>query len=290
MISAAGRTGSPRNRFRRFSDRLLTLLFPHKCFLCGAVLADSGWLCGGCGKKLPYTREGLCYRCGKRRGECICVSGDGGGSPLRITAPLYYSDGVEHGIHRYKYDGRSYYAEFLARLMAKKVSEQYLDAGIKFDFITYVPLSGKKRRQRGFSQTELLARGMSQYLGVPVSGAAIYHTGLGGTQMALGSREKREENAKISFAVHKGVRLDGKTVLLVDDVQTTGATLRACSVLLTARGAKRVYCVTAATTVSRGSQGRAGEQDTMGAKRGPRERRGNKPARAPACKKAPGGL
>lgn len=142
-------------------ERALTLLFPHKCFLCGRVLAGEGWLCRGV--RSARDGGGGLPGCGKRLDRCVCeASGpvcDG------VSAALWYEGGVRRGIHRYKYSGRSYYAPFLAALMAKRVRGDFGDGA--FDLVTWVPLHRKKLRRRGFCQTELLARELSRRLGAP---------------------------------------------------------------------------------------------------------------------------
>ena len=119
---------------------------------------------------------------------------------------------------------------------------------IPFDFVTYVPMHPKKRRQRGYCQTELLARALAKRLGLPVSDGFIVHTGLGGAQMEQKGFDAREANARQAFAACKGRHIDGGTVLLIDDVLTSGATVRRCAALLLERGAQSVYVVTAMTT------------------------------------------
>ena len=221
-------------------ERLVTLVFPHKCFLCERVLEGTGWLCKGC--ELPTAGGELCV-CGKRREECICDRL--AGAYVAAAAPLYYTEGVERGIHRFKYDGRSYYAHFLGELMAREVKERF--GGVAFDFVTYVPLTRRKERARGYSQTLLLAREVSAALGVPVRGGVLEHTGRGGAQARQKGLEARRQNAGKNFTARPGVDLSGKRVLLVDDVLTTGSTAGRCASLLRERGAE-VWVAVAATT------------------------------------------
>ncbi|MEM1485336.1 double zinc ribbon domain-containing protein [Oscillospiraceae bacterium PP1C4] len=225
-------------------ERILTLIFPYKCFCCGTVLAGTEYLCASCEKCLPETTGELCPRCGKKTADCMCAQLEGG--YLRATAPLYYLGGVPHGIHRFKYDGRRYYTGFLAALMAKQVEEEY--DGIEFDLITYVPMHPKKQRQRGFCQTQLLADKLAERLCLPVTGEILIHTGKGRAQMEQHGIEARVDNARISYTTRKAASLDGETVLLVDDVITTCSTAHRCAELLMKKGAGAVYVIAAATT------------------------------------------
>ena len=142
--------------------------------------------------------------------------------------------------------GRSYYAPFLAALMAKRVRGDFGDGA--FDLVTWVPLHRKKLRQRGFCQTELLARELSRRLSAPVVGGLLAHTGRGGAQARQEGAAAREHNAREAFSLCRGAALKGERVLLVDDVLTTGATARRCAELLKKAGAGEVFLAAAATT------------------------------------------
>ena len=226
-------------------ERLVSLLYPHKCFCCGALVPDSDYLCEDCAGRLPVVRD-ACPVCGKPGDACIC--GQLEGWLTRAAAPLCYREGVRHGIHRFKYDGRFYYAQFLARMMADCVRQQF--AGEAFDAVTYVPMHRRKRWQRGYCPAELLARPLAKQLGLPVYGRLLSHTGKGRTQMKLRHVGERRENAARSFAVQPGARrLEGKRLLLVDDVFTTGSTAECCARLLRGLGAEAVFVVTAATVL-----------------------------------------
>lgn len=225
-------------------SRVLTLLFPHKCFLCERVLAGEGWLCGEC--ELPETAGDACPGCGKRRDRCAC--GESGSVCGGVSAALWYEGGVRRGVHRYKYSGRSYYAPFLAALMAKRVRADFPD--MPFDLVTWVPLHRKKQRQRGFCQTELLAEELSRRLGVPARGGILAHIGRGGSQAQQEGLSARELNAREAFSLCRGAALSGERVLLVDDVLTTGATARRCAALLKKAGAGEIFLAVVASTPS----------------------------------------
>ncbi len=230
------------------SERLLSLVFPHRCFLCRSepVPADA-WLCGRCSSELPLTSGALCRRCGKAPEDCVCENGlpdfDG------AAVPLFYTDAVARGIGSFKYQGKRYYARFLAELMAQSVRETFGD--MQFSAITYVPLHPAKLRRRGYCQTRLLAKELSVLLGVPVESGFLRHTGKGGAQMEQKGMQARRENARLSFAVRKDTGLEGRTFLLVDDVLTTGATAGRCAGLMRRKGARAVCLAAAATTCYR---------------------------------------
>lgn len=210
-------------------ETLLRLLFPHKCFCCTALLPDSGYLCSACAEALPRIEPG----CFPKLPPFV-----------RVVAPLYYKDGVRQGIHRFKYDGRSYYAAFLAGLMAERLLN--IPDLPRFDLLTYVPPAPRKLRERGFCPAGMLARQLSEQLKVRLRDGLIGHTGNRVAQMTLSGHLEREENARRSFVGVRGVRLNGERILLVDDVLTTGSTARRCASLLMRAGAGEIWLVTAA--------------------------------------------
>lgn len=229
-----------------FFELLLTLVYPHKCFCCGKVLVGTGYLCAGCGQTLPLTGGVLCVHCGKHTDACMCERLAVPTDAVQCMAPLYYTDAIAHGIHRFKYEGRQYYADFLAELMEGEVRRNFTD-GMP-DAITYVPMHRKKERQRGFCPTRLLAKKLSTRLDLPVRDSLLLHTGQGCAQMELDSFEERMENARSVYRAVGRARLEGSSFLLVDDVLTTGCTAHRCAQLLLEQGAEQVYILVAATT------------------------------------------
>lgn len=227
-----------------FGEKLFSLLFPHKCFCCGQVLVGTSYLCAACENGLPLTDGLLCSRCGKMEEECACAECDGGYT--RASAPFFYTDGVPHGIHRFKYDGRRYYATFLAAQMAARAREDF--AGAMPTLITYVPMHPKKQRQRGFCQSEALAALIAVELQLPMRGDILLHTANKTAQMEQRGLANRQSNADKSYASRKAASLHGERILLVDDVLTTGSTARRCALLLLKKGAGEVFLLVAATT------------------------------------------
>jgi ComF family protein len=144
-----------------------------------------------------------------------------------------YEDTLRKLIHLFKYEGvqplARPFGEFLARVLPR---EQ------RFDLVAPVPLHWRRQWQRGFNQAGLLAREIARRWSVPVRNVAR-RTRATSPQAGL-TNAKRRANVRGAFSVKRGVRLDGKRVLLVDDVLTTGASASACARALKRAGARQV--------------------------------------------------
>ncbi|MBC8570780.1 ComF family protein [Zongyangia hominis] len=225
-------------------ERLLTVLFCKRCALCDKVIAQEEELCELCRVKLPRIGSNICPFCGRDRQNCHCglehFAFDG------AAAPLYYTGQARHLIHQFKYYGQRHLAAPLAQLMAGRVREAF--PGERFDLLVPVPMHRLERREREYNHSALLARELSRRLGVPCREKALSKVRETRRQRGLTGAERRQ-NLRDAFTPGKGVTLAGKTVLLIDDVLTTGSTAEECAKALKSAGAKGVYCVTACATL-----------------------------------------
>lgn len=209
-----------------FSTALLDLLFPPKCPFCTKLLEKGQvLLCPNCQSDLPWALGPQ----GERKGEFFDL----------CTAPLWYQDKVRDSHHRYKFSGVRAYARPYAELMAQCVSDRL--AG-RFDVITWVPISRRRLRKRGYDQSQLLAQGLAGRVDVPCEGLLkkARHTK---AQSGLKGESERRANVLGAYVMRPGVRVNGRRILLVDDVMTTGATLSECARVLRTAGAEQVVCV-----------------------------------------------
>jgi len=155
---------------------------------------------------------------------------------FRYTAGFLFEGPVKDLVHRYKYSGAKYLGEKMALLLTDTLQEKALHA----DSITNVPLHRKKRRKRGYDQSEVLARALAEHSGIPYESTLkrIVDTP---TQTNL-DRSRRIANVKGAFETSADVR--GKCILLVDDVLTTGSTAAECARTLLKSGAREVRILT----------------------------------------------
>ncbi|ARS37927.1 competence protein [Pontibacter actiniarum] len=150
---------------------------------------------------------------------------------------------VQRLLHQLKYKGAQELGEHLGQRYGSLLSDYAYSQ--HFDLIVPVPLHKHKQRRRGYNQSECFARGLGQSMQLPCHGQVLARTADTGTQTRK-SRFDRWQNVEQVFRVAKPEQVQGKRVLLVDDVMTTGATLEACAVALLAAGAAEVSVATIA--------------------------------------------
>lgn len=206
-------------------EALLNLLFPPKCPFCGKIQETTG-ICPNCEKDLPWIPGAEALR-----------EGPGG---LRCAGAVWYEKAVRDALLRLKFQGASEIAEPLGELVARCAAEQF---GGEFDTVTWVPVSRKRLRRRGYDQAELLAR----------SACRLWETQpvrllekIADNPAQSGIRDAAARRANV-LGVYEAVGdVTGKRVLLIDDICTSGATLTECVRVLENAGAERVVCVAAA--------------------------------------------
>lgn len=224
-------------------ERILYAFFPKRCALCDRVITPEKDVCIDCRKDLPRVLPPFCTKCGRGKNECLCRSYRFYYSGL--TAPFYYEGAIGKSIRNFKFRGKTGNADFFAREMAVAVKNQF--AGKSFDLITCVPLTKNSYRIRGFNQSFLLAKAIGGILSIEINGdllVKIYDTP---AQHTMTSSMRRGNLAGV-FDVDRPDFVKGKTILLCDDVATTGSTINECAKMLLLYGAKEVCCVSAAVT------------------------------------------
>lgn len=206
---------------------LLDLLFPPRCVFCRRILnrGENG-LCAHCQSELPW----IVGQAAEQTPEFIscCVS------------PLWYQDKVRESIHRYKFSDRNGYAKTYGKLVAQCVTDHL--AG-RYDLITWVPLSAKSLKKRGYDQAMLLAMAAALELG-EVAVETLRKARDTNAQSSLKEDAARRANVLGAYEVVDPVIVEGKRFLLIDDVVTTGSTLSECARVLRTYGAADVVCAT----------------------------------------------
>ena len=150
---------------------------------------------------------------------------------------------MQHLIHELKYRGNMDAGVFLGQELGKTIQEAPLFQGL--DFLIPVPLHPKREKERGYNQSLMIAQGVSETTGIPVGNGFLLRSVNTSTQTHK-SKEERWRNVKDIFALRRADQLEGKYVLLIDDVLTTGATLEACALTLSKVPGITISCATAA--------------------------------------------
>jgi competence protein ComFC len=238
---------------RTWLDAGLAFLYPEVCQICTAERAGAaeGFVGPNCWQKVHFIKPPFCERCGLPfEGELTtpfeCSNCRDMHLHFRSARSAVAASGpVLEAIHRYKYQRALWFEPFLADLLIRAAQPELRNE--KWDWIVPVPLHPTKKREREFNQAERLARPLSRATGIPVNDRLIRRVKPTRTQTLL-TRQERATNVRAAFAPRGRPRLDGRRVVLLDDVFTTGATTSACAKVLRSAGAGEV-CV---WTVARG--------------------------------------
>lgn len=199
--------------------------------------------CASCGKSLgSFNESGVCGLCiGRiRRNPKPHLAKQGFD---RVYSALLYEDVLKELIHAFKYKRRIGLSKLFARFLKECINNNP-DIIRKADLVTFVPLHNGRLREREFNQSKLLASKVSDEFKIPLTDT-LDKVKSTRNQNEL-SRAERLVNLKDAFRIRPGADVMGKTVLLMDDVLTTGATLDQCAMVLKAAGAIEVRCLTLA--------------------------------------------
>ena len=217
---------------KRLGERLLDLLYPPKCAFCRKLVSDGRMLCPECERRLPVPEKEMQRQ--KISGLAVCLS------------PLYYTGDVRQSLHRYKFQGAAAYYCIYAELMSACLSEH----GLTPDLVTWVPLSRKRLRRRGYDQARLLAEEVARLQGLPCE-QTLEKIRNNPAQSGTSGAAERQKNV---LGVYRPVTsFAGEHVLLIDDIVTTGSTLSEAAKELLAAGAGEVSGLTLARTAGENS-------------------------------------
>ena len=210
-------------------DRLLDLVYPPKCPFCQKILSEpEERTCQSCRTSLTEGRSG------KRQGDWF--SG--------CFFALGYENTVRDAILRYKFEGCRYYAKAFGQILTRSIQAN----APPFEVLSWAPVSRARKKQRGYDQSWLLCREVGQALGVqPIR--TLEKVRNNPPQSGLTSLRDRQENVKNVYRVPDPKQVEGKRILLIDDIVTTGSTVSACSRALLQAGAESVWCAVLAGTV-----------------------------------------
>lgn len=221
-------------RFRRIKRFLLDIFYPNRCPLCKKIIKYDELICKRCIKDIKPT-DNFCIKCGFLHCEC-----DNNKYYDRAFSLGVYEGKLRDALLRLKKEKNNELIDFFAGQIKKKLK------GFKFDCIVFVPMTKDRKRKSGFNQACELAKGLSKELGVPICKNALIkvkdysHHELSGM--------KRADAVKDAFSKGEAADIKGKSILLADDIMTTGSTVNECSRVLKEMGASFIAVASVAKT------------------------------------------
>ena len=228
--------------------QIVTLFYPNICAGCGRIIDEEDDFCDYCYGFLSRSDLGkFCIKCGNHKTSCQCSRTvfhfEG------AVAPFSTEGIAKKAMYAFKFRQKENYAELFARQMALSVKQAFFE--VEFDAVICVPMAKRDKLKRGYNQSELLAVKLAQILNLP-----YYPDALGCVKKKkpqhLTRYKERRENVKGIYFINKPLK--NKTVLLVDDIKSSGATLEECTLQLLESGAYKVYCVTGCVTKKKGKK------------------------------------
>jgi ComF family protein len=240
--------------------RLVDVILPRHCATCGQLIVHTGQVsfCEACWRQVRLITPPYCPCCGQpfRSPVALASSPEHRCSACRTHPPPFdharavghYEGPLRQAIHLFKYRGKLPLRRPLLQLALTHFAEHYPMAA--YDAIIPVPLHPRRLMQREFNQAALLAAGLSRHLQAPICERVLVRARQTKPQVEL-SGDERRRNVKDTFVVIDHGRMEGKVVLLVDDVLTTGATVGEAARVLKAAGARQVDVFALARVVRR---------------------------------------
>ena len=214
--------------------------------LCGVDIFDNATgFCDECIKQISFNNGHVCLRCGTRIAptQSFCANCNFDTVYFdKAYSPFVYEGDVVKLIYQVKFGGHAGILDVLANYVAFMVDKHKID----FDEVCFVPMTQQSQRERGYNQAQILAQRICELVGTTPIDVLVKKKQTQRQEM-LG-RAERKKNVDNAFAVVDKSKVKNKSILLLDDVKTTGATLNNCAKALKRAGATRVVCVTLAST------------------------------------------
>lgn len=217
--------------------------FPRRCLGCGKV---GGFLCPECLGNLPRLLPPICPNCGRPQASgIVCpdcrqrqIEIDG------IRSPFRFDEVIRKAIHELKYRNLKAISPCLAELLA----DYFRSNPLPGEALVCVPLHQRRLRERGYNQSNLLARELGSRIDLPVIEDCLVRVKQAQPQVRASDVEERRRNVADAFVCHNE-KVSGKRIILIDDVCTSGATLESCAAALKNKGATSVWGLTLAREI-----------------------------------------
>lgn len=235
-------------KIKEFFGKLLKKYFYNpnwRCLSCGKEIFENEKFCSACKSTLPYNDGAICEHCGRPviAFETYCSTCKNVLVDLdKCRSPFVYAPPISALIKKAKYDRGIYIIDYFAEQLSLSYLQNYFNA----DYLTFVPMTEKAQKKRGYNQSKLLAEKLSELINVPVLDC-IKKVKETERQATLG-RADRLKNLDGAFRVFDKKSINAKSILIIDDVSTTGATAEVIAKRLKDAGARIVNLLTVAST------------------------------------------
>lgn len=222
---------------------ILNAIYPTRCIICKDFTKSSFYICDECMPKLEIITKTTCRKCGLLKENCECnrfiyhFKG--------IVSPFFNEDAAKAAFYSFKFHGAIDASKFFSNYMAQFIKKRFKN--IQFDAVIAIPMTKIATLDRGYNQAEVLAKDIANILNLKYHKGAlkkIKKTKIQHEQFL----EQRFLNIRNVFDVSSSFNPKDKTILLIDDIKTTGASLDEASRILLLNGAKEIYCATALIT------------------------------------------
>jgi ComF family protein len=230
-------------QLKELKGAALDFLFPRFCVGCGK---EGDFICDSCQASLVRIEAPVCPQCGKPQIDSMLCSNciDWKADIDAIRSPFRFEGVIRKAVHEFKYRNLRAIAGQLAHFLGDYLTEN----PIPYEVLVPVPLHQKRLKERGYNQSALLAKELSELTGLPVNETCLVRNVYNVPQAKTGNVEERRQNVIGIFSVVNDDLLE-KKVLLIDDVTTSGATLNACASRLKKIGTTSVWGLTLAREI-----------------------------------------
>lgn len=228
---------------KRIWEEATDLIYPRRCPVCDSVLDWHGLpVCAPCAQTIHFLEEPLCRKCGKKLEKIeaeYCYDCSHKIHWYEEGIALFEYRTVRESLWRFKYAGRQEYAQYYAMAAAERFGDKI--RSWQAQALVPIPIHRKREQKRGYNQAGLFAKELSKRLAIPLLDNFMIRCKNTAPQKNLDDRE-RQNNLKRAFKIYENdVKLD--TLIIIDDIYTTGSTIDAAASVCKASGVKRVYFV-----------------------------------------------
>lgn len=242
--------------FKNFCNKIVNFIFPAQCIICKTFIENDDGICFECLNKIDFITDPKCVYCGYpfeimyadkdiKKKNFICPNCIKSKPKFhKCVSVVKYNDAAKQIILPFKHADKTNYAKVMGRMMSATVSPFIKE----IDFIMPVPIHLKRMLKRKYNQSSLLANEISIHTKKSVLHNVLYRSKFKQSQGHLSMKE-RKYNVQGAFDVKNPNKINGKNILIVDDVFTTGATISECAEILRKNGAGKIFVVTFARVV-----------------------------------------